>query len=77
MNIIEAIILGIIQGLSEFIPISSTAHVTIAGHLMGLIDPDNPEKWTAFIAVIQLGTMAAVLFYFSKELQTVPTAFLK
>ena len=77
MSILEAIILGIIQGLSEFIPISSTAHLTIAGHLLGLIDPDNPEKWTAFIAVIQLGTLAAVLLYFSKELRTVPFAFLK
>ena len=55
MSIVEAIILGIIQGLSEFIPISSTAHLTMAGHYFGLIDPENPEAWTAFIAVIQMG----------------------
>jgi len=77
MNIIQAIILGIIQGLTEFIPISSTAHLTIAGKLMGLIDNTHPEQWTAFMAVIQLGTLAAVLFYFSKELKTVPMAFFK
>ncbi len=77
MDYIEAIILGLLQGLSEFIPISSTAHLTVAGKLFGLINPDSPEKWTAFIAVIQLGTLVAVLVYFSKELKRVPEAFLK
>lgn len=75
MDIIQAIILGLIQGLSEFIPISSTAHLTIAGQLMHLIDPSQPEKWTSFMAVIQLGTLVAVLLYFSKELRIVPVAF--
>lgn len=77
MNLLEAILLGALQGLSEFIPISSTAHLTIAGDLLGLIDPEHPEKWTAFIAIVQLGTLAAVLIYFSKELRLVPAAFLK
>jgi len=77
MSILEAILLGIIQGLSEFIPISSTAHLTIAGDLMGLIDPDDPHKWTAFIAVIQLGTMGAVLTYFRKEIYNVPISWIK
>ncbi|HPI20840.1 MAG TPA: undecaprenyl-diphosphatase UppP [Candidatus Kapabacteria bacterium] len=71
MTIIEAIILGIIQGLSEFIPISSTAHLTLAGHLFNLIDPSHPERWTAFIAVIQLGTLAAVFLYFSKDIKSI------
>ncbi len=75
MSIIEAIILGIIQGLSEFIPISSTAHLTIAGQLMGLIDPSHPERWTSFIAIIQLGTLAAVLVYFKQEIISYPKAF--
>lgn len=77
MSIIEAIILGIIQGLTEFIPISSTAHLTIAGDWLGLIDPNNPERWTSFIATVQLGTLAAVFVYFKKEIKEVPTAFLK
>lgn len=77
MTILEAIILGIIQGLSEFIPISSTAHLTIAGHYFGLIDPDHPEKWTAFIAVIQLGTLAAVLIYFASEINDTIKSFFK
>lgn len=77
MTIIEAIILGIIQGLTEFIPISSTAHLTIAGQLMGLISVENPERWTSFIAMIQLGTLAAVLVYFKREIVSIPIAFFK
>lgn len=77
MTIIEAIILGIIQGLTEFIPISSTAHLTIAGQLMGLISAENPERWTSFIAMIQLGTLAAVLVYFKREIVSIPIAFFK
>ena len=68
MNLLDAILLGIIQGLSEFLPISSTGHLTVAGKLMNLISEDHPEHWTAFIAVIQLGTMLAVLVYFWKDL---------
>lgn len=77
MSIIEAIILGIIQGLSEFIPISSTAHLTIAGDLFGLIDPNNPESWTAFIAVVQLGTLGAVLCYFYKDILNITNDFFR
>lgn len=68
MNPFVAALLGIIQGLTEFLPISSTAHLTLAGKLFGLIDQNHPEAWTAFIAVMQLGTLAAVLFYFRKEI---------
>lgn len=68
MSVLEAIILGIVQGLTEFLPISSTGHLTLAGKFMNLISEDHPEQWTAFIAVIQLGTMLAVLVYFWKDL---------
>ncbi|HEY7914202.1 MAG TPA: undecaprenyl-diphosphatase UppP [Blastocatellia bacterium] len=64
MSILEALLLGLVQGLTEFIPISSTAHLTIAGRTFNLIDPNNPKQWTAFIAVIQLGTLIAVIVYF-------------
>ena len=67
MDILKAVILGVIQGLTEFLPVSSTAHLTIAGKFMGMIDPLNPEHWTASIAVIQLGTLVAVFAYFIKE----------
>lgn len=76
MNLLEAIILGIIQGLTEFLPISSTGHLTVAGKFMNLISPDHPEQWTAFIAVIQLGTLLAVLVYFWKDLISIIKAFL-
>ncbi|MCB9248976.1 MAG: undecaprenyl-diphosphatase UppP [Ignavibacteriales bacterium] len=75
MSIIEAIILGIIQGLTEFLPISSTGHLTVAGKLMGLISEEHPEQWTSFIAVIQLGTLLAILIYFWNDLWKITIDF--
>lgn len=68
MNLVESILLGIIQGLTEFLPISSTGHLTLAGKFMNLISSEHPEQWTSFIAVIQLGTLLAVLVYFWKDI---------
>lgn len=76
MTILEAIILGIIQGFTEFLPISSTGHLTVAGNLMGLISETNPERWTAFIAVIQLGTLIAILTYFWKDIWNISYEFI-
>ncbi|MCX7798326.1 MAG: undecaprenyl-diphosphatase UppP [Melioribacter sp.] len=75
MNFIEAIFLGIIQGLTEYLPISSTGHLTLAGKLMNLISTDKPERWTAFIAVIQLGTLIAVLVYFRDDIISIIKSF--
>lgn len=77
MSVFEAIILGIIQGLTEFLPISSTGHLTVAGKLMGLISMENPEHWTSFIAVVQIGTLIAVLVYFWTDLWGIFIDFLK
>ena len=74
MNLFEAVLLGIIQGLTEFLPISSTAHLTLAAKLMGLITTDTAEAWTSFIAVIQLGTLLAVIVYFLKDLRAILVA---
>jgi undecaprenyl-diphosphatase len=63
MSLLEAIILGIVQGLTEFLPISSTAHVKIAMELLGLSD----ETGAAFTAVIQIGTLAAAIAYFRSD----------
>ena len=63
MNLWEAIVLGIVQGLTEFLPISSTAHLRIVPALLGWNDPG-----AAFTAVIQLGTLVAVLLYFFSEI---------
>lgn len=72
MDIIQAIILGIIQGLTEFIPISSTAHLRIMPALLRWNDPG-----AAFTAVIQFGTLVAVLFYFRKDIVAITGAVIK
>jgi len=77
LSLIEAVILGIVQGLTEFLPISSTGHLTLAGKFMGLISDKNPEHWTSFIAVIQLGTMLSIFVYFWKDLWGILTEFLQ
>jgi undecaprenyl-diphosphatase len=76
LNIFEAVILGLVQGLTEFLPISSSAHVQIASQLLGLGDIPKPEL-TAFIATIQLGTEAAVLIYFFKDIVRIVRAWFK
>ena len=68
MNPLYAVLLGIIQGITEFLPISSTAHLTLAGKFLGFIDPQHPEIWTQFIAVMQLGTLGAVIIYFWRDI---------
>jgi undecaprenyl-diphosphatase len=78
MNFLEAIILGIVQGLTEFLPVSSSAHVQIASELMqipGLSDKNSAT--TAFIATIQLGTEAAVLIYFAKDIARLVKAWFR
>jgi undecaprenyl-diphosphatase len=76
MNIFEAVFLGILQGFTEFLPISSTGHLTVAGKLMSLISPGAPEQWTSFIAVIQLGTLVSILIYFWRDLWNISKDFL-
>jgi undecaprenyl-diphosphatase len=68
VNPFYAFLLGIVQGLTEFLPISSTAHLTLAGKLLNVVDLNHPEAWTEFIAVMQLGTVAAVIVYFWSDL---------
>jgi undecaprenyl-diphosphatase len=62
MSLLEAIVLAVVQGLTEFLPISSTAHLRIVPALVGWSDPG-----AAFSAVIQIGTLAAVLTYFWRD----------
>ncbi len=77
MDILQAIILGVIQGLTEFLPVSSTGHLTVAGKVMGLISEENPERWTAFIAVIQVGTLFSILTFFWKDILNISNDFIK
>ena len=71
MSALEAIVLGIVQGLTEFLPISSTAHLRIVPAFLGWDDPG-----AAFTAVTQLGTMAAVVAYFRADLARIARAWL-
>jgi undecaprenyl-diphosphatase len=61
MNILQAFIIGIIEGITEFLPISSTAHITLTGELLN-IAPDDFFK--SFMVIIQLGALLPVLFYY-------------
>jgi undecaprenyl-diphosphatase len=72
MSLLQAIVLGLVQGLTEFLPISSTAHLRIVPELLGWEDPG-----AAYSAVIQLGTVAAVLIYFRKDLVALTRAFIQ
>lgn len=74
MSLLQAIILGIVQGLSEFIPISSTAHLVFASRWTNIYG-GNAEQVTATIAVIQLGTLAAVFVYFAADIWGITSAF--
>lgn len=77
MNLLHAIILGIIQGLTEFIPVSSSAHLIIAEKIMGLDKVMTPQQITAFVAVIQLGTLAAVIIYFLNDILTITLGWIQ
>lgn len=76
MNFLQAIILGIVQGLTEFIPISSTAHLVFASRFTNLYE-GNPEQTTATIAVLQLGTLLAVFVYFAPDILSIAAAFIR
>ncbi len=79
MTLFQAIILGIVQGLTEFIPVSSTAHLVFAARVIGLysgVDATlKAEQTTATMAVIQLGTLLAVLVYFARDIVNITGAF--
>jgi undecaprenyl-diphosphatase len=72
MSILEAIVLGLVQGLTEFIPISSTGHLKIVPELLGWGDPG-----AAASAVIQFGTILAVIIYFSRDIFRLTVGFFR
>jgi undecaprenyl-diphosphatase len=69
----EAVVLGVVEGLTEFLPVSSTGHLTIAEKLLGL-DLDDPAV-TGYTAVIQMGAIAAVIVYFAKDIWAIIRAW--
>lgn len=68
-SIVSAIVLGIIEGLTEFIPVSSTAHVLLAGHFLGFKSPGN-----TFAVLIQLGAILAILLVYFQRLLSIALA---
>ena len=72
MSTFEAIVLGFVQGITEFLPISSTAHLRIVPAFLGWDDPG-----AAFTAVTQLGTMLAVLLFFRADILRILTAWFR
>jgi undecaprenyl-diphosphatase len=72
MDVLQAIVLGIVQGLTEFLPISSSAHLLIVPKLAGWSDPG-----AAFTAVIQLGTMLAVVIFFWRDIVRIFSTWLR
>jgi len=80
MTLLQAIFLGLVQGLTEFIPVSSTAHLVFASRLLNLYAGADKtlqaEQTTATIAVVQLGTLLAVLIYFARDIVNILSAFI-
>ena len=72
MDLLRSIVLGIIQGLTEFLPISSSAHLAIFPQLFGWEDPG-----AAYTAVVQIGTEVAVVLYFWRDIWTIASAWLR
>ncbi len=75
MSILQALILGIVQGLTEFLPISSSAHLVLVPFFFGWVFPQ--DQAFAFDVIVQLGTLAAVIVYFWKDLWQIIRGFIQ
>lgn len=71
----QSVVLGVVEGLTEFLPVSSTGHLTVAEQLLGLT-VDDPGV-TAFTAIIQLGAITAVIAYFRRDIAGLAAAFVQ
>jgi undecaprenyl-diphosphatase len=72
VDLIHAVVIGIVQGLTEYLPVSSTAHIRVIPALLGWPDPG-----AAYTAVVQVGTLVAVLLYFAKDIGRAISAWAK
>jgi undecaprenyl-diphosphatase len=73
LNYLEAVVLGVVEGLTEFLPVSSTGHLTITEKILGL--PIDDDGVTAYTAVIQMGAIAAVIVYFFRDIVQIATGW--
>lgn len=73
MNVLQAVILGVVEGITEFLPVSSTGHLTVTEKLLGLQIDDKGV--TAFTAIIQVGAILAVVIYFWKDIVRLVVGF--
>jgi undecaprenyl-diphosphatase len=75
INYLDSLVLGVVEGLTEFLPVSSTGHLTIAEKLLGL--PIDDDGVTAYTAVIQMGAILAVLLYFARDIWQIASGWCK
>jgi len=73
VDLLSAIVLGVVEGLTEFLPVSSTGHLTIFEKILGL--PIDAREITAFTAVIQIGAIVAVIVYFRVDIWRIAKAW--
>jgi undecaprenyl-diphosphatase len=73
ISVIDSFLLGVVEGLTEFLPVSSTGHLTVAEKVLGL--PIDNKGVTAFTAIIQVGAIAAVIVYFAKDIARIVTTW--
>ena len=73
ISVLDSVVLGVVEGLTEFLPVSSTGHLTITEKLLGL--PVDADAVTGFTAVIQMGAIAAVLLFFARDIGVLVTDF--
>ena len=73
IGLVDSVVLGIVEGLTEFLPVSSTGHLTIAEKLLGL--PIEDDGVTAYTAIIQVGAILAVVVYFWRDITRLASAW--
>jgi undecaprenyl-diphosphatase len=75
LSYVQAVVLGVVEGLTEFLPVSSTGHLTIAERMLGL--PVDAPAVTAYTAIIQVGAIAATFIYFARKISRLFRAWLR